>query len=63
LSLSTLLRNRKVDELVGRISTVINGRLRRADPTTTTTTTRKTGQPGSVVYGSSAHLYIRRNNP
>ncbi|TQN67764.1 putative transcriptional regulatory protein [Colletotrichum shisoi] len=57
LSLSKRLRNRKVNELVGRISAVVNGRLRRADPATTTT--RKTGQPGTVVYRGSANLYIR----
>ncbi|GJD04284.1 hypothetical protein ColKHC_13109 [Colletotrichum higginsianum] len=51
------LRNRKVNELVGRISAIVNGRLRRADPATTTT--RKTGQPGTVVYRGSANLYIR----
>ncbi|KAJ0139506.1 hypothetical protein CTA2_1770 [Colletotrichum tanaceti] len=58
LSLSKRLRNRKVNELVGRISAVVNGRLRRADGPVTTTT-RKTGEPGTVVYRGSANLYIR----
>lgn len=57
LSLSTRLRNNKVNELVGRISTVVNGRLRRGDATTTT---RRIQQPESVTDRSKVALYVRR---
>ncbi|OHW89626.1 fungal specific transcription factor domain-containing protein [Colletotrichum incanum] len=57
LSLSMRLRNQKVNELVGRISTVVNGRLRPADPMTTTT--RKMQQPKSVTDRGRVALYIR----
>ncbi|KAF6831218.1 hypothetical protein CPLU01_06916 [Colletotrichum plurivorum] len=56
LSLSTRLRNNKVNELVGRISTVVNGRLRRGDATTTT---RRIQQPESVTDRSKVALYVR----
>ncbi|KAF6817819.1 hypothetical protein CSOJ01_02256 [Colletotrichum sojae] len=56
LSLSTRLRNNKVNELVGRISTVVNGRLRRGDATTTT---RRVQQLDSVTDRSKVPLYIR----
>ncbi|CAI0645737.1 unnamed protein product [Colletotrichum noveboracense] len=56
LSLSTRLRNNKVNELVGRISTIVNGRLRRAD---STANTRRMPQPESVTDSTKTSLYIR----
>ncbi|KAH0439637.1 fungal specific transcription factor domain-containing protein [Colletotrichum camelliae] len=56
LSLSTRLRNNKVNELVGRISTIVNGRLRRADATANT---RRMPQPESVTDSTKTSLYIR----
>ncbi|KAF3810886.1 Aurofusarin cluster transcription factor aurR2 [Colletotrichum gloeosporioides] len=55
LSLSTRLRNNKVNELVGRISTIVNGRLRRAD---STANTRRMPQPDSIT-----DMYFERVHP
>ncbi|OLN87214.1 putative transcriptional regulatory protein C530.05-like protein 5 [Colletotrichum chlorophyti] len=57
LSLSTRLRNNKVNELVGRIAVVINGRLGHGE--TTTNTTRKTRQLKSVINPRTAATYIK----
>ncbi|KXH59199.1 C6 zinc finger protein [Colletotrichum salicis] len=57
LSLSTHLQNQKVNELVGRISVIVNGRLRRTD--STTTNPRRTQPPDLGTDRVRAALYIR----
>ncbi|EXF79248.1 C6 zinc finger protein [Colletotrichum fioriniae PJ7] len=57
LSLSTRLQNQKVNELVGRISVIVNGRLRRTD--STTTNPRRTQPPDMGTDRARAALYIR----
>ncbi|OHF00681.1 hypothetical protein CORC01_03998 [Colletotrichum orchidophilum] len=57
LSLSTRLQNRKVNDLVGRISAVVNGRLRRID--STTTNPRRAQPPDLGTDRTRVALYIR----
>ncbi|KAK1486735.1 hypothetical protein CCUS01_15065 [Colletotrichum cuscutae] len=57
LSLSTRLQNQKVNELVGRISVIVNGRLRRTD--SAATNPRKTQPPDMGTDRARAALYIR----
>nr|XP_036589786.1 uncharacterized protein CTRU02_00540 [Colletotrichum truncatum]KAF6801791.1 hypothetical protein CTRU02_00540 [Colletotrichum truncatum] len=56
LSLSARLRNNKVNELVGRISTIVAGRLGRADRPTSP---RRIQQPYSLDDAAKASSYIR----